>query len=270
MKLSDDWLRTALQVTGRFENSREPLCGVTGDFDGMGISLGVLQWNIGSGSLQPLVNSIGRAAAVASMPVYGVELWSACNSSMSSGLRIVRGWQTGATLRAPVKEELLNFVRSESFQAAQLITARHVGERALASAVQWTEKDPAFGSVTKHAFCWFFDLITQNGGLKGITIGDVSSFLAVSGVDRADDLVCDWLATRPAGEAGYRDSIKNAEDWRNVSSDGSLSLLILSYLRSQKSRPEYRGDTLNRKATIATGKGWVHRELHDVRKLLDM
>jgi peptidoglycan hydrolase-like protein with peptidoglycan-binding domain len=47
-----------LALTGTFETGGQPpecFCGITGDFDGQGISFGVLQWNIGQGSLQPLL-----------------------------------------------------------------------------------------------------------------------------------------------------------------------------------------------------------------------
>ena len=75
MALAKSWVQTALKVTGHFEDSTDPLGGVSGDFDGMGISVGVLQWNIGMGSLQPLVKNLGRAAVVDTMPVFGGELW---------------------------------------------------------------------------------------------------------------------------------------------------------------------------------------------------
>jgi len=78
MPLTKSWVQPALKVTGPFEDSADPLGGVSGDFDGMGISLGVLQWNIGMGSLQPLVKNVGRAAVVDTMPVFGGELWTAC------------------------------------------------------------------------------------------------------------------------------------------------------------------------------------------------
>lgn len=46
----------ALRITSTFETGR-PLSfsGVTGNFDGQGLSLGLLQWNFGKGSLQPLI-----------------------------------------------------------------------------------------------------------------------------------------------------------------------------------------------------------------------
>ncbi|HEY4744406.1 MAG TPA: peptidoglycan-binding domain-containing protein, partial [Desulfuromonadaceae bacterium] len=47
-----------LALTGSFETGAAiPDCfaGLSGDFDGQGISFGVLQWNFGQGSLQPLL-----------------------------------------------------------------------------------------------------------------------------------------------------------------------------------------------------------------------
>src|SRR5690606_29417319 len=47
-----------LALTGSFESSTNPpdcFSAITGDFDGQGISFGALQWNLGQGTLQPLL-----------------------------------------------------------------------------------------------------------------------------------------------------------------------------------------------------------------------
>jgi hypothetical protein len=52
-----------LALTGSFEtNAPIPDCfaGLSGDFDGQGLSLGALQWNLGQGSLQPLLKEMGK------------------------------------------------------------------------------------------------------------------------------------------------------------------------------------------------------------------
>lgn len=265
---SRDWIETALRITGHFEDSADPLGAVTGDFDGMGISVGVLQWNIGSNSLQPLVTRVGRAAVVAAMPHYGVEMWNACTSTIPKGLAIVRGWQVGSTLRGPVRDELKAFARGDAFMGQQVAAAADTAQEALAAARAWAAADGAAGTVTKALFCWFFDLYTQNGGLKGVTYADVRGFMVSNGIDKSDDVICDWLAARGASDAGYRDSLKNAALWRNSVDDQRLPLLVLSYLRAMRARGAYRGDTLNRKATVALGQGWVHMERHDLRNLL--
>src|SRR5437899_4422439 len=53
-----------MALTGSFETDKSfPDCfaGLSGDFDGQGISFGVLQWNLGQGSLQPLLRKIIKA-----------------------------------------------------------------------------------------------------------------------------------------------------------------------------------------------------------------
>lgn len=268
--LTDAWIKTALQVTGHFEDSSDPLGAVSGDFDGMGISLGVLQWNIGSSSLQPLVRALGRAKVVTAMPNYGVDLWTACTSTLPTGLSIVRGWQNGTKLRAPVMTELKAFTHSQAFVAQQIAASRKVAEDAFKAAAKWAAADPAAPgrSPSKGQFCWFFDTFTQNGGLKGLSYASAEQFIHLHGATGADDTICNWLAARTSADAGFRDSRKNAELWRDKVQQDDMPLVAMSYLRALSSRVAYRGDVLNRKATIAIGRGWVHAELHDLRAVL--
>lgn len=261
------WLLTALKVTGHFEDAASPLAAVTGDFDGMGISLGVLQWNIGSGSLQPMVASLGREAVVAALPTCGEDLWRACTSDVREGLALCRSWQTGAVLKPRIKAELAAFTGGERFVSCQLRRAAEVGARAYEAARAYAAQAQPGAEPGKDVFCWFFDVYTQNGGLKGLTYADAADFIAASGTGKADDVICDWLAARTSAFAGFRDSLRNAALWRDNVPPAKLHLFVLSYLRAQKSRLEYRADVLNRKATIALGQGWVHGEKHDLAAL---
>jgi hypothetical protein len=70
MPVSDDFLTAGLKITGHFEDSEDPLGAVSGNFDHMGISLGVLQWNIGMGSLQPIVKAVKKSTVIDMMPKY--------------------------------------------------------------------------------------------------------------------------------------------------------------------------------------------------------
>lgn len=264
---SDSYVKTALQVTGHFEDSSDPLGGVSGDFDGMGISLGVLQWNIGSGSLQPLVIAADRVSVLNAMPLHGDELWKACNANISQGLAIVRSWQNGHQLRKPILAELKAFTHSQAFVDQQIQKAKVVAEHAWYATLDWNT-EAGTGQPTLHEFCWFFDIMTQNGGLKGISFIDVNNFIKQAGVDKADDLVCDWLESHPYTISGFKDAAKNANLWRDAVPKNSLTLFIASYLRAQKSKSEWRVDVLNRKATIATKQGWVHGEKQDLTKLI--
>ena len=263
MQLPESWIRTALRITGHFEDSADPLGGVSGDFDGMGISLGVLQWNIGSGSLQPLVKKVGQQSVVTLMQNCGPDMWTACNSTISKGLSIVRGWQNGQKLKPNPRAELKSFTHGDAFVAQQIAAANHVAQTAFSTVVAWNT-EAGLGDPTVQDFCWFFDVITQNGGMKNVRATDVKNFIQASGANKADDVICDWLAARTQDDAGYKDSRKNAQLWRNSVPDDRLLLFAASYLRSQKSNLAWRADTLNRKATIALGTGWVHLEKHNL------
>ena len=263
MPVSDDFLTAGLKITGHFEDSQDPLGAVSGNFDGMGISLGVLQWNMGSNSLQPMVKTIGKAAVTSTMPRFGDDLWRACNATVSGGLAIVKAWQPNNKLPKAVFNELKAYVRSPPFQEQQLKAARRVGNTAWATAVDWANKQGR-QTATKREFCWFYDVFTQNGGLKTVTPKKVQDFIDNHGANSADDLICDWLAGRTDDNRGARDSRKNARLWRNAVPPPRLFLFVASFLRTAEANPLWHSDVMNRKGTIALGGGWVHAEQHDV------
>lgn len=256
------WLATALETTGDFETAGNPWGGVTGDFDGMGLSCGVLQWNIGSNSLQPLVKAAGEPAVKATMPRHGAKFWEASNTTVAKGLAIVRAWQNGgARLPAEIKAELVAFMCSEPMVAQQMAASARVARSAERLATAWAASR---GSAphSKRDFCWFFDLVTQNGGLKGLTITDVKAFVAAQGGPaNALTEICDWLAAMPQAHAGFKDCWRNAQLWRGAVDPAWRDLFILAYLRARKARTEYAGVVMNRKGTIALAQGWVNAEM---------
>jgi hypothetical protein len=257
MPASEAWIEAALAITGDFETSGDPWTAVSGDFDGQGISCGPLQWNIGQNSLQPMVRAAGQPAVSRTMPLFGAEFWSACNSTIPSGLAIVRGWQDGTRLRPQPRAELMAFLATPEMRREMRNKARKIADMAHAQAAVW---DGTPGGPSGRTFCLFFDIITQGGGLKGLDRGDVADFIAQHGSDRADDTICDWLANRPIDSGHARDAQRNAVLWRDQASGARLELLVLAYLRAQLSLPQWRHVVMNRKGTIAMGTGWVNGE----------
>jgi len=262
MAISDGDLAVLVKITGTFESSGDPYEGVSGDFDGQGISCGVLQWNIGQGSLQPLVRAIGEQAVRAAMATIGGDLWRACNVSLSEALAIVRSWQNGTALAAGPKGELKLLMGSPAMRQQQDLAIRKVAAKAENLADAWAA-DRGTGQRSLQELAWFFDIVTQNSSMKGLAFVDVADFKTAAGAGRADDLVCDWLAATTNTYAGKVDCHKNAQLWRNAADGVALDLLVLAFLRSQKSILQWRGDVLNRKGTLAVKIGWVHRTKFD-------
>ena len=252
-----DWKKAAVAITPGFEVAGDPYEGVSGNFDGMGISCGALQWNIGSGSLQPMVKNVGKAHVVSTMPTFGNDLWNACNTTIAKGLAIVNGWQTGSTLKAKPKAELKAFMGSAPMRAEQDKLIDKVARKAMSEAEKWVAAR-GNGAPSKRLFCWFFDIITQNGGLKGLTFKEVADFIKLNQPDKADDVVCDFLAGKTGTSGHVKDAHKNAGLWRNKAPDEKLEILVMSYLRSNLALPKWRHVVLNRKGTIAIGSGFVN------------
>lgn len=256
-----DWIKSAVKITAGFETAGDPYMGVSGDFDGMGISCGVLQWNIGQASLQPMVKAVGQAVVSAAMPVNGAEMWSACTGSITSGLAIVRGWQAGAELKPGPKAELRALMGTPQMRAEQDKVIAGVAASAYKQATDWAAAGGA--APTKRLFCWFFDVLTQNGGLEGLTPAAVASFIATNTPEKADDLICDFLA-EVAGTGGHaKDARANATLWRDQAAGEKLPILCMSYLRSKTALPKWRHVVINRKGAIAMGKGRVNSSLWD-------
>lgn len=267
MPLTAEELEVLVKITGRFENSGDPYEGVSGDFDGQGISCGVLQWNIGQNSLQPLVKAVGKTVVLAQMPKLGAEMWLACTSSLGDGLKIVRSWQSKTVLNASARKELKSLMGSTPMKSQQDLTIREVAKDAEKLADKWAA-DRGAGARTMQELAWFFDIATQNKSMKGLAFKDVESFKSAAGKGKADDLVCDWLAATTSKYAGKEDCHKNAALWRDKVSGGSLDLLVLGYLRSQKSTLQWRGDVLNRKGALAVRTGWVHKTKFDFTDII--
>src|SRR5687768_12692168 len=129
-----DWIEAAVTITPGFEVAGDPYEGVSGDFDGMGISCGALQWNIGSNSLQPMVQAVGKAHVLATMPIQGAEMWTACNTTIKKGLQIVRSWQNGSKLSNSARTELRALMGSNDMRAQQDFRIEKVAQIAYKSA----------------------------------------------------------------------------------------------------------------------------------------
>ena len=139
---------------------------------------------------------------------------------------------------------------------------RGVADTADQLATTWAH-DAGRPARSLQEFIWFFDLVTQNGSLKGLTHHDAAAFIAAQGAGKADDVACNWLAAAPANWWGRPDCLKNAGIWRNAVPAAALELFVLSYLRSGLSTARAQGVVMNRKGTLAMHKGWVNGALFD-------
>lgn len=221
-----------LALTGAFETSaRFPdcYCGLAGDFDGQGISFGVVQWNIGQGTLQPLLSEMLAAHRDVATSLFHDNL-DPLSRMLASPLPDQLAWTR--SIQDPIRHNIFEpwkglfaaLGRTAEFQAIQTEHASALHDTALLLCRQ-------FGVTSERALALMFDIRVQNG-----TIG-----AAVEEKIRAD------FAALPAGgdnEVAKLQSIANR--------------------RAEAANPAYVEDVRTRKLAITNGTGTVHGVTYDL------
>jgi hypothetical protein len=254
-------LELCLKVSGGFESSTGPsYTSLTGNFDGQGMSAGILQWNAGQTTLQALVSLIGSSMG-----------WDKAKSFFSSDIQefstlkgpdgvqwclnhyVVSG---GKDLDPGAKQRWMNFLGQPESVAAQVQMATngvlgHAKREVAAYAPDYAD------NVRPYAF--FFDLVTQEGGM---TVGHHTVPPIPSG--QTPD-VTDALAFAAQNNARCHDL------WAGVLASDSEAALLLhyAYARAMLANPTYAWDACSRRGTIACRKGVVHGAALDFTPILD-
>lgn len=272
-QIEKEYFEDALKIVLSFETNSLNIDAaydkVTGNFDGNGISLGLLQWNIGTGSLQRLVKEVGENTVLETMPTFGKNFWKACNSKISEGLKIANTWQVKNIIQSEQKKELVDFLTSPSVREIQYGKAMIIGKKAYNTSVSWAKEMRNSDSVLFKEFVYFFDLYTFNSGLKNLWVNDVISFKAQN--ENPKDTILNWLNTRKKPLYAIKDAKANFNEWGEIKlSEEELNLFVFGYLRaliSNGNSGKFKADVLNRRGTICIGKGTVHGSHYDFEQI---
>lgn len=236
--------RRVLALTASFETGKRfPDCfaGISGDFDGQGMSWGALQWNFGRGTLQPLWGRLLQEHPAVAQSILGAsktaELQRVLSLPQAGQLAWVRSLQFTKrdtkgrrihVLEASWKSALVDLGHADEMIAIQTDEARVRYQKALANCEE-------YGCTTERAVAFFFDVNVQNGR---VDVGGVKERI---------------LADAKAIPAGLPPLEREVE-----------LLGIVARRRSAVCKAEWREDVLSRKLAIARGKGDVHGVSYDL------
>jgi hypothetical protein len=222
----------ALALSGAFEtNTGPPDCfaGLSGDFDDQGISFGVCQWNLGQGSLQPLLTRLDRAHPAVVDVVFGphaAELRAMLGSPRDEQLAWARSIQNvRSMISEPWRGLFKGLGRRDECQDIQVAAAQEMYQDALA----WCR---TFGVRTQRAVALMFDIRVQNGSIKDTTRAQI-------------------LRDFGSLEGGTLD-LEVAR------------LRVIANRRAEAASPRWVADVRERKLTIANGVGTVHGAHYDL------
>ncbi|HWP73139.1 MAG TPA: peptidoglycan-binding domain-containing protein [Methylomirabilota bacterium] len=219
----------SLALTGAFEtDAAVPECfaGLSGNFDGQGISFGALQWNLGQGSLQPLLRQMDTQHPAIVEEVFGPST-AELRAMLSAPLAEQLTWATSiqdprrSVVNEPWRGRFKTLGRREEFQLIQTAAAHAMYQEALT----WCG---AYGVASERAVALLFDIRVQNGSISALTRTQIQQdFTRIPGT-----------ADPEAAEVARLRAIANR--------------------RAEAASPRWIEDVRARKLTIAEGIGTVH------------
>lgn len=237
----DETFEKCLSITGSFEGASWG--GVTGNFDGMGISAFILQWNLGQRTLQQLLSDMYTADATKFKTAAGEEQTTILVNMYVSGQRTK-------------EQEFVNLVttgklhsdsRPDHFNGGQLIkpewryTFQQVGlafkEKQATAAKKYyddaVEECLKFNLNTERSVAFMFDQCVQRG--KASLKDEEAAFLKI---EKTPDY-------------------KEDDDWW---------LRFIMEHDAQDVSSVFRDDVRSRRLCILTGAGIVHETLYNLEK----
>lgn len=223
-----------LALTGSFEtNAPVPECfaGLSGDFDGQGMSMGVCQWNIGQGSLQPLLKKmdeehceVAKGIFHDDYPVFATWL----GEERETQLEWIRGLQDPRhNLAEPWRGYFKALGRTEEFQQIQADAADRLFKKGLTLRKKYS-------LMSDRAAALMFDILVQNGSIGSITEAQILADCARLNV------------SLPAEQLEVE------------------RMKIIANRRAEAAKAEWVEDVRRRKLTIATGEGTVHGRYYNL------
>lgn len=242
-------LELCVSISGAFENGTPSYTAVTGNFDGQGLSCGVLQWAAGQGSLGRLVQTIGQKMGWAKAQTFfksDIHHFAVLQPREAVQWCLDHYIQEGNTNVDPgAKQCWVNFLSQPESIASQVELATN-GQLSRAKILA-AKFCPDFPDRTR-VMSFFFDLVTQSGGMENKS-GHVDPWPSGS--------------VPSVGEALAFTRIKHpnvADMWTPVTDNDDLSKLLLyyAYRRSLLSNPLYVWDALSRRGAIGCRLGVVH------------
>lgn len=227
----------SLALTGSFETGEpipECFAGLSGDFDGQGISFGALQWNLGQGSLQPLLRRALESHPDVMETSFGERLGvieqvlDVQSSEQLAWARSIQGPHRHR-LREPWRGAFRALGRTEEFQEIELEAAGRLHDAAL-------DLCHDYGLRSERAVALMFDIKVQNGSIPS------------------------WVESQIREEFRRLEAQEEEED----AEDEEARLRIVANRRAEASNPRWVEDVRRRKLTIATGRGTVHGMHYDL------
>jgi hypothetical protein len=199
---------------------------VSGDFDGHGLSFGILQWNLGSCSLQPLLEAFRRKDNARFQTIMETDadfmeqvIEAPCNEAPSLARRVLL--DADGQVQEPWITRFRALGRERVFQEIQVQYMLPRVQKAYSLADE-------FGFHSERAVALFFDILVQNGGIP------------------------------PLVRTQYEQDIQDIERSLGRTLDEVERMRLLANRQAEAANPKWVDTVRARKLTIVHGEGSVN------------
>lgn len=221
----DDAIQKAIKITASFEGSG--YANIAGNFDDQGLSIGILQWNIGQGTLQPLLSSFLNNHKSLAQNIFG-DHYAALVKAMQGNKNEQMTWAKSINdsrnkIKSDWKEQLVAMCNTKEFQAIQNKAMDTYIQKAYSLA-------NTFNLTTERGLALVFDIAVQNGGFKQEQINAIKQKIKKGNLNEAE------------------------------------ALKIIAQAAVDKSKQKYQNDVKSRKFTIVNGTGTVHGKSYNLQR----
>ncbi|MCM0647262.1 DUF5050 domain-containing protein [Clostridium swellfunianum] len=214
-----DIIKIAIGITSKFEG--EGYTAIAGNFDGQGLSVGILQWNIGTGTLQPLLRRMDTEYNQIMRNIFGTN-YDSIHLMLDKSRADQLAWAVSINnslnkIIEPWRTQIYNLCSTPEYQQIQRdATATYTSK---AASITYT-----YNLKSTRAYALAFDIATQNGAVNSTAAATISQ----------------------------------AQQQRPNMTEKEL-LTVIANAVADAANPAYTEDVRSRKLCIVNGSGIVHR-----------
>lgn len=254
----EEWVMNAAEIIATFEGNGVDWGNPVGNFDGAYLTCGLMGFTWKYNNQPPMILEFvkrhGEKALVLLMPIYGPEYIRAAKAGQYAGADTVAKWSIGYNVKPAIKAELRAFWTSPGMVAIQKEKIWDmVGKWGIKKMYETQEYFGLAEPRYEHLLYWM-DQATLNG------TGKTPKFAA--GEQVSINEVINFCSS--AGGYNKEDLRKNGALWNKMidaSPKDEKLLWKMAYLRAKASKSEFMGTVMNRRGTLALGKGYVNGSL---------
>ena len=169
MDLEDSLQYKCIKLTGSFETGKlgvEAFSGLSGNFDGQGISFGALQWNFGQGSLQPLIKKFIALYPQKAQKIFKEKYLLLYHALDNDILTFAKDIQTSGNKIFPEwANSFIQLGQTPEMIKIQTEFATLIFNRAC-NKLKDINTNLQYPIESERAIALMFDIVVQNGGIR--------------------------------------------------------------------------------------------------------